>query len=113
VDRVLAPGAVREAVADCSREKISEISQENRELEEIFKKLKALDTERKSVPFKREDIDLSAQELQLLELNGIAVAEGGAYYMAEIFRRGLDFRFAAGARPRVLALARKRQISPA
>src|SRR5215471_15123159 len=40
-DRILAPGAVREAVADCSRAKISEISQENRELEEIFKKLTA------------------------------------------------------------------------
>jgi MinD-like ATPase involved in chromosome partitioning or flagellar assembly len=112
-DRVLAPGAVRDAVADCSKEKIAEISQENRALEEIFKKLGALDADRKSVPFKREDVGLTPQEFELLELNGIAVAEEGAYYMAEIFRRGLEFRLPAGARPKVLALARRRQTSPA
>jgi hypothetical protein len=111
-DRVLAPGAVREAVADCSREKISEISQENPDLKQIFKKLVGLDSDRKSVPFKREDVDLSPQELQLLELNGIAVAEGGSYYMAEVFRHGLEFRLPAGARPKVLALARRRQVAP-
>jgi hypothetical protein len=112
-DRVLAPGAVRDAVADCSREKISEISQENSALKEIFKKLATLDPDRKSVPFKREDVDLTPQELQLLELNGIAVAEGSSYYMAEIFRPGLEFRLPAGARPKVLALARRRQAAPA
>lgn len=112
-DRVLAPGAVRDAVADCSREKISEISQENPALKEIFKKLAALDAERKAVPFKREDVDLTPQELQLLELNGIAVSEGSSYYMAEIFRPGLEFRLPAGARPKVLALARRRQAAPA
>jgi hypothetical protein len=110
-DRVLAPVAVRDAVADCSREKITEISQENPALKEIFKKLTALNSDRKSVPFRREDVDLTQPELQLLELNGIAVVEGGSYYMAEIFRRGLDFRLPAGARPKVLALARKRQVS--
>jgi len=110
-DRVLAPSAVRDAVADCSKEKITEISQESRALEEIFKKLRALDADRKSVPFKREDVGLTPQEVELLELNGIAVAEEGAYYMAEIFRRGLEFRLPAGARPKVLALARRRQAS--
>ena len=104
---------MRDAVADCSREKISEISQENSALKEIFKKLATLDPDRKSVPFKREDVDLTPQELQLLELNGIAVAEGSSYYMAEIFRPGLEFRLPAGARPKVLALARRRQAAPA
>ena len=112
-DRVLAPVAVREAVADCSKEKITEISQESRALEVIFKKLAGLNPERKSVPFNREDVDLTPQEIELLELNGIAAAEGGSYYMAEIFRRGLEFRLPAGARPRVLALARRRELAPA
>ncbi|HUQ92287.1 MAG TPA: hypothetical protein VM120_11455 [Bryobacteraceae bacterium] len=110
VDRLLAPGAVRDAVADCSREKIIEISQENPALGEIFRKLGSRDSERKSVPFKREEVDPSPQELQLLLLNGIAVVEEGSYYMAEIFRRGLGFLLSAGARPKVLALARKRQV---
>lgn len=112
-DRVLAPGAVREAVAECSKAKIAEISQENLALKEVFKKLEDLDSERKSVPFKREDVGLTATELQLLEQNGIVVAEGSSYYMAEIFRPGLQFRLPAGARPKVLALARRRQLSPA
>ena len=111
-DRILAPGAVREAVADCSREKIAEISQENSALKEIFEKLADLDADRKSVPFTLEDVNLSPLELQLLELNGIAVAEGNSYYMAEIFRLGLEFKLPAGARPKVLALARRRQVAP-
>jgi hypothetical protein len=104
---------VRDAVADCSRDKISEISIENSALKEIFKKLAALDPESKSVPFEREKVGLTPQELQLLELNGIAVAEGGSYYMAEIFRPGLEFRLPVGARPKVLARARRRQAAPA
>ncbi len=111
-DRVLAPGAVRDAVADCSRAKIGEISQENSALKEIFEKLSGLDPDRKLVPFRLEDVDLTPQELQLLELNGIAVLEGNSYYMAEIFRPGLAFRLPAGARPKVLALARRRQVAP-
>jgi MinD-like ATPase involved in chromosome partitioning or flagellar assembly len=111
VDRVLAPVAVREAVADCSREKIAEISQENPALKEIFKKLAALVPERKSVPFKQDEVELTPAELQLLQLNGIAVVEAGSYYLAEIFRPGLEFRLPAGARPKVLALARKRQVA--
>ena len=112
-DRVLAPGAVRDAVAYCSEKKVDEISQENSALKEIFKKLAALDPESKQVPFERENVGLTPQELQLLELNGIAVAEGSSYYMAEIFRPGLGFRLPVGARPKVLALARRRQAAPA
>jgi MinD-like ATPase involved in chromosome partitioning or flagellar assembly len=109
-DRVLVPGAIRDAVADCSTEKIAEISQENPALGLVFDKLKALSPDAKSVPFGREDVGLAAEELQLLELNGIVVAEEGVYYMPEIFRRGLDFRLPLGKRPKVLALARRRQI---
>jgi hypothetical protein len=106
---VLVPAAIRDAVADCSTEKIGEISQENPALGQVFDKLKNLPLDVKSVPFKREDVGLVAEELQLLELNGIVVAEEGVYYMPEIFRRGLDFRLPLGARPKVLALARRRQ----
>jgi hypothetical protein len=100
-------------VAACSRAKIEEISQENAALKDIFEKLAALSPDRRSVPFTREDVDLTPQELLLLALNGIAIAEGSSYYMAEIFRPGLGFRLPVGARPKVLALARRRQVAPA
>jgi MinD-like ATPase involved in chromosome partitioning or flagellar assembly len=108
-DRILAPSAIRDAIADCSKEKIDEISTENPALGRIFNKLRAASPNQKSIPFKREDVGVDADELQLLELNGIVVADEGCYYMPEIFRRGLDFRLPLGARPKVLALARRRR----
>jgi hypothetical protein len=112
-DRVLTPTAIRDAVADCSTAKIGEISQENPALSQVFEKLKALASDLKSVPFRRDEAGLTAEELLMLELNGIVVAEEDGYYMPEIFRRGLDFRLPLGKRPKVLALARRRQIGAA
>jgi hypothetical protein len=108
-DRILAPSAIRDAVADCSVEKIQEIRQENIPLAAVLDKLNALDPNKKQVPFEREDVNLDATELQLLELNGVVVSDEGSFYMPEIFRRGLNFGLPRGARPKVLALARRRQ----
>jgi hypothetical protein len=108
-DRVLAPTAIRDAVADCSIEKISEIKQENPAIGRIFEKLRVLPDTERTIPFRSEDVHLDSNELLLLELNGVVVADEGAYYMPEIFRRGLEFRLPSGARPKVLALARRRQ----
>lgn len=111
VDRILVPGAVRDAVAECSREKIEEISQESPLLKDIFQKLRNLSFDKKVVPFQRESVELTQSELEFLEQNGVATAEGGSWYMAEIFRRGLDFSLPSGARPRVLALSRRQRAS--
>jgi hypothetical protein len=108
-DRLLVPTAIREAIADCSKAKIEEISTEDRALRRIFDKLRAIPADQKLIPFTADSVGLDSQELELLKLSGVVVADEGQYYMPEIFRRGLDFRLPRGARPRVLALARRRR----
>jgi hypothetical protein len=108
-DRLLTPQAIRDAVAECSTEKIKEISEENIQLKRIFERLRQLPDESRSIPFTAEQVALDAQDLLLLETNGVLVLYEREYFMPEIFRRGLDFRLPLGARPRVLALARQRQ----
>ena len=106
-DRILAPTAIRGALQVCSKEKINEIGIENNELKDIFNKLSELNNEHRQIPFLREEVGLTIDELKALENNGIAYGENEAYYMPEIFRTGLGFKLKAGARPRVLALSRK------
>ncbi len=107
-DRILVPSGIRLAVADCSREKISEILQENPPLGVVLNHLRSLPPEKRSVPFDRDAAGLNPEQISLLEANGVIVADEGQYYMPEIFRRGLDFNLPQGARPKVLALARRR-----
>ncbi|MFN7938652.1 MAG: AAA family ATPase [Bryobacteraceae bacterium] len=109
MDRLLTPTAVRQAVRYCSTQKVEEISQENPALKNIFSKLRDVDAEKRYVPFTREDVDVSKEELALVEANGIVVMEKDKYYLAEIFRHALDYKLPKGARPRVLLLARRRR----
>lgn len=106
-DRILVPTAIRGAIKVCSKEKIGEISIENNRLEAIFNKLKALDAAARMIPFDREQVQLTIDEMLTLENNGVVYKETDDYYMPEIFRDGLNFKLKAGARPRVLALSRK------
>lgn len=106
-DRVLAPTAIRGALPESSKEKVEEIQVENTALRGIFTKLKGLNSESKKIPFLREDIGLPLDEMKILEDNGVVIREKDEYYMPEIFRFGLDFTMKAGARPKVLSLARR------
>ncbi len=108
-DRVLVPSAIRIAVENCSTEKIKEIGAENQPLGEIFKKLSRLPDEAKRTPFRREQVDLTVEELQALEDNGCILRDKEEYYMPEIFRSGLGFKSKARGRARVLALLRRAQ----
>jgi len=106
-DRILAPTAIRGALPESSKEKVDEIQIENTALKGIFTKLKGLVDESRKIPFTREDIGLSLDEMKILEDNGVVIREKDEYYMPEIFRFGLDFTMKAGARPKVLSLARR------
>lgn len=106
-DRILAPTAIRGALPDASKVKVEEIQIENTALKGIFTKLQGLGSESKKIPFTREDIGLSLDEMKILEDNGVVIREKDEYYMPEIFRFGLDFTMKAGARPKVLSLARR------
>jgi len=105
-DRILVPTAIRGALPECSSEKIGEIEQENTALESVFLKLRNLPSDKKKIPFTRDETQLSLEEMKILEDNGVVIREGDEYYMPEIFRLGLDFS-KGGARPRVISLARR------
>lgn len=106
-DRILAPKAIRDALPECSKNKIKEIEIENTALKNIFTKLRELPEANRKIPFTREETQLSTEEITTLVNNGVVIREGDEYYMPEIFRLGLDFALKGGARPRVLYLAHR------
>lgn len=108
-DRVLVPSALRSALSRCSRAKIEEIGEENPAVNEVFEKLRGLPESVRQIPFTREQVALSIEELKHLADIGCVLREGEEYYMPEIFRLGLGFTLKRGARPRVLTLARTRK----
>jgi cellulose biosynthesis protein BcsQ len=105
-DRILAPRAVRDAIAPCSEEKIKEIEQEIPRLKSIFAKLQSSAGIR--IPFDAASSGLTSEEIGFLATVGALTEDKGEYFMPEIFRRGLGFQLAEGKRPRVLGLARQR-----
>lgn len=106
-DRIIVPAAIKGALPECSREKIGEIVTENTELKKVFNKLQELPEETRKIPVKREMIQLSIEEMKILEDNGVVISEKDEYYMPEIFRLGLGFSLTSTGRPRVIALARR------
>ncbi|NEO76690.1 ParA family protein [Moorena sp. SIO4G3] len=105
-DRVLVPKAIRDSLADCSKEKIEEIESENEPLRTVFKKLRELPKVQKKSPFQLESISLFPEEISLLKQNGVIIADGDDYYISEIFRLGLGFSQNAG-KPKIMALYRR------
>ena len=107
LDRLLVPSEIRGVVAPCGEEKIKEIEIENPTLGGIFSKLKQLSEDNKQTPFVREQLSLSLEDVQMLEENGVILREAEEYYMSEIFRQGLDFKYKSGGRPNVIMLANR------
>lgn len=104
-DRLLPPRAVRDAIKPCSEVKVDEIEQEIPALTQIFKKLREASERR--IPFDAVKMSLDLREIQILAASGVVIESEGKYFMPEIFRLGLDFQLAQGARPRVLSLAKR------
>jgi MinD-like ATPase involved in chromosome partitioning or flagellar assembly len=106
-DRILVPTAIKEALPECSREKIQEIENENASLKNVFAKLRDLPEANRKIPFIRDTIQLSLEEMKILEDNGVIIREKDEYFMSEIFRLALGFSLTAAGRPRIIALARR------
>jgi hypothetical protein len=106
-DRILVPTAIKGALPECSHEKIQEIENENTSLKNVFAKLRDLPEANRKIPFIRDTIQLSPEEMEILEDNGVVIREKDKYYMPEMFRLGLGFSVTAAGRPRVIALARR------
>ena len=108
--RLLPPQAVRRALKPCSEEKVKEAKEEYA----MFKKWAdgLPNFKDRKVPFSSQQLDMDSSTINILKEMGviyedIAKDELERFYIPEIFREGLGFSYAKGARPRVLALKRK------
>mgnify|MGYP000429584035 FL=1 len=106
-DRILMPAEIRNAVSNCSKDKIKEIKAEYENLKPIFEKLENLSSEKKTLPMNLEEDALTASEEKSMIQSGYLTRDGEKLYLPEIIRHALGFRYERGARPRVLSLLLK------
>ena len=106
-DRLLMPAEIKSAVFTCSNEKMEEVKQEYTALRPIFEKLEQLPIEKKSLPIDSEHAQLNNDEEKNMILEGYLKRDGDKYYLPEIIRHALGFRYSKGARPKVLSLTLK------
>jgi MinD-like ATPase involved in chromosome partitioning or flagellar assembly len=90
-DRVLVPSAMRKALLECSKVKISAIQDESREIGDLLSRLQQV-REPVTVPFWLEEVGLEVGEADFLVDSGVfARGADGRYWVAEIYRHGLGF----------------------
>lgn len=106
-DRILMPSEIRNAVSNCSKDKITEIKAEYENLKPIFEKLENLPFDKKTLPMNLEEDALTATEEKSMIQSGYLTRDGEKLYLPEIIRHALGFRYERGARPRVLSLLLK------
>jgi hypothetical protein len=103
-DRIIMPKEVKNAVQACSTQKVEEIEDEMKRLKPILEKLKAASESQKTLPFVSSTFNLSVQEEELMKQEGYLIIDDGKYYLPEIIRHSLNFKYDRGARPKVLSL---------
>jgi len=106
-DRMLMPAEIRNAVSNCSKDKIKEIKAEYENLKPIFEKPENLSSEKKTLPMNLEEDALTTSEEKSMIQSGYLTRDGEKLYLPEIIRHALGFRYERGARPRVLSLLLK------
>jgi len=99
-DRILNPKAITDALPEVGRHKIEEVKEENQgtDFYALLEKLETLGSTLK-VPFESVN-DLSAEDISLLIEKGVLHSHEGNYYMAELFRLGLDIQKKSKGRPK-------------
>lgn len=108
-DRYLMPSEIKRAVSGCSYDKISEIRQEIKALGPIFDRLENAPIEKKTLPFHNDTFNLSQAEEKVMKQEGFLRIENDKYYLPEIIRHALKFKYERGARPKVLSLLLKKE----
>lgn len=103
-DRYIMPAEIKKALPKCSLMKIAEIKEEVKELKPILEKFENSSSDKKNLPFYRDTFELSAKEEQLLKQEGYLRIDNEKYYLPEIIRHALKFKYERGARPKVLSL---------
>jgi len=108
-DRLLPPSAIRNSLKPCSTKKIDEIKQEMVFIGKIFDKISKIGGEKKQIPFEREALGLSPDEIDTMSKVGFVTEYEGKYYMPEIIRQGLGFTLSSPGRLKVLNLLKQAQ----
>ncbi len=103
-DRYLMPAEIKKAVSECSNDKIGEIRDEIKALGPIFDKLEHAPSENKILPFYSDTFQLSQAEEKIMKQEGYLRVDHERYYLPEIIRHALKFKYGKGARPKVLSL---------
>lgn len=106
-DRILMPVEIKEAVSRCSKDKMKEVKLEYTTLSPIFDKLDQLSPEQKVLPLSLDSSIFSSVEEKSMVQEGYLKRDGDKYYLPEIIRHALNFRYEKGARPKVLSLLLK------
>jgi MinD-like ATPase involved in chromosome partitioning or flagellar assembly len=108
-DRILLPADIKHAIPSCSEKKLEEIYSEMPNIKSILTKFEKANIE-KELPIKTETMNsvLSVSERSQLEAQGFLTFAGNDYYIPEIIRHALGYKYAHGSRPRVLSLLQKR-----
>jgi hypothetical protein len=111
-DRLIPPTAIRRAMDGCSLERVKELKQESKIFKKWVDSLQAADE--LVMPFSKSLLpdDSSSSLLELKKLGVVYedisdTTEEFRFYIPEIYRLGLGFKFKTGARPKVLSLKRK------
>lgn len=103
-DRIIMPREIKKAVQTCSVSKVIGIQQEMKKLNPILVKLENVPDNQKVLPFEAGAFGLTAKEENLMIQEGLLKMDGGKYYIPEIIRHALRFKYEKGARPKVLSL---------
>lgn len=106
-DRYLMPADIKGAVSSCSADKIGEIKDEIKALGSILDLLGNAEERKKILPFSSETFNLSQAQEKIMKQEGYLRIENDKYYLPEIIRHGLGFKYKKGARPKVLSLLLK------
>ncbi len=102
-DRLIMPSEVKAAIEPCSNEKLDEMKAEMKGIYEILQKVQEMN-EKKSLPMTADQILLTGEEISRLEEQGYLKVSEKKYYLPEIIRQALGFKYERGARPKVLSL---------
>lgn len=106
-DRYLMPTEIKKAVSECSTDKIGEIRDEIKALGPIFDKLEHAPAEDEILPFSSDTFQLTQGEEKIMKQEGYLRIDNDRYYLPEIIRHALKFKYGKGARPKVLSLLLK------
>lgn len=112
-DRILSPEFMRKAIPECSREKVTEATQEIAPLRKWTTLMEEHGVRSLRVPFSQAEAQLDASLLSALQEIGVIYEDLDSnlgderLFLPEIYRYGLGFETSAAGRPRTQALLKK------